>query len=681
MKYRLITTVFLLSIVLAARVNAQERHERLLIPIGGGDQIAGFLAAAADHAGQGPVKILVLPFAYASDPENITKSERNAMLKLAKIHRLEIERSCLQYVNPSIVCEVLLAPIFVHSDAEDPRVLEYFPSDLTAIYIPEGNQQAIAVQIIKDTSLESALEEAYRKGVIVAGNGVGMTLLSQIMISGYNPNFEAADGMLFGAVEVRPGASFGVKNVILEQQVMKENLIGRLLNAIVLPNNPHLGVGVDAETGFYLPDEKRVENIFGLSSVIILDAETYHSADAVEYHPPRYLISLRNILIHVLSPGESSYDITAHQHSRHEPVSFVERDFESIKLPDSAGPLILSGDLVQSIDKNSILRRFVNLSGGENANILAIATGYSSRSLAQKALEEYQDSINISIQTMILPQNPPITLEIPQEISGIILIGGDEKLIQPEILKPIKLAWLSGTPLLTDGAATAIVGAYYSTFDQETDMESGTTAQPILKQGNDDILPGLALLDITIASNIMGGNRWGNLLSLAYHHPKLIALGLNNHAVLEILIDGALVSGENVVFTLDLRTATVGLGTNQGGEFANGFLDVFAPGDFIRPRNADMSAAPLRAATPNLTTPTLTSSATSTPPPINTQTPTPLPTRTNAPPPTHTSRPTITPPAVPPPADPRHANMMILFAILAVMVVLIGVWINQRRFN
>ena len=47
--------------------------------------------------------------------------------------------------------------------------------------------------------------------------------------------------------------------------------------------------------------------------------------------------------------------------------------------------------------------------------------------------------------------------------------------------------------------------------------------------------------------------------------------------------------------------------------------------------------------------------------------------------PTRTPRPTITPPAIPPPQDVSQTNLMIVFVILAVVIVVVGIWINRER--
>ena len=47
--------------------------------------------------------------------------------------------------------------------------------------------------------------------------------------------------------------------------------------------------------------------------------------------------------------------------------------------------------------------------------------------------------------------------------------------------------------------------------------------------------------------------------------------------------------------------------------------------------------------------------------------------------PTRTPRPTSTPVPIPPPQDPGKMNTMIFFGVVAVIVVIVGVWINREK--
>ncbi len=204
------------------------------------------------------------------------------------------------------------------------------------------------------------------------------------------------------------------------------------------------------------------------------------------------------------------------------------------------------------------------------------------------------------------------------------------------MLEPIKPAWLKGLPLLADNGGAAMIGTVFSAHaPTPADADEAEFAvQKSLLQGTTKIVNGLDLLDMTVEPQLLNDNRWGRLFSLAYDQPDRLAVGLTQNSALEITRSGARTLGDNALVTLDLRNAALELGTNNGFVIANGLLDVFAPGEAVKPVNADVQAAPARAATPALPTITPTPTATATP----TVTPTPLP-------PTATPTPTLTPTA------------------------------------
>jgi hypothetical protein len=49
--------------------------------------------------------------------------------------------------------------------------------------------------------------------------------------------------------------------------------------------------------------------------------------------------------------------------------------------------------------------------------------------------------------------------------------------------------------------------------------------------------------------------------------------------------------------------------------------------------------------------------------------------------PTHSPRPTAPPPEIPPPTDRRLLHSMILFAVIASLTVVFGLWTNRQRIN
>lgn len=690
-----VLSIFIFTISFyATGVQAQTGTEKILIPIGGGYEpiYPGFLEAVFARAENNQVKILVIPTGYSSNSLSITENERTTNIQDAENRRLQIEEACKHVTPPAIECVVTLVPVFVHSDAENPENLTAFSDDITAVFIL-GGDQTVTMQAIANTPLEKLLEDAYQRGVIIAGTSAGGAIQSANMIGGFHADFSTGTSMQFGATDLwntfdRRGLSFGLQNAILDQHYFQRNRVGRLLNAITLPDAPHVGIGVDAYTGVLVVDGERLENTFGLYTVAILDAETYHAADAVEYVGPNYLLNLRNILVHLLSPGNFSYDLLNRQTSLSNTPQSIERSFDSLKGPAGSGALFLGGDLSYSPNDSPALMDFIEQSGGTDAHIAIIASGYPNDNAAQQAAEKYSASIVVAhIEIVIIPQDIAEPWIVPEGITGLILIGDDQSRIQPLFLSGVKDAWLSGVPVFADNAAAAIIGKFYSAHGptpEDAEIAEAATQKSFLL-GRTIILPGLGMMDIMVEPQLSDDNRWGRFFSLAYNYPQYLVVGLNKNTVIKITPEGALSSGTNVALLLDLRAATLGLGTNQGFVIANGLLDVFTPAQMIHPVKADVNALIQPANTPDFQV-EMRTSPTSSEILEPTYTPTPtliMPSLTPAQQraATRTPRPTNTPPVVPPAADPIRSNWMVLIAILAVIVVFIGVRINWRRVS
>ena len=635
----------LLILVLIAPVAAQQQPIGHLIPIGGGysDVYAGFAQAVVGNAQNNQVKILVLPFATAPQADTITDAERATLLKAAEERRFQIEEACKRAAPSNVKCTATLAPIFTRSEALDPASIKYFTVDLSAIFILDGDP-IVGKQVIADTPTEQALTAAHTAGTIVAATGASSDLLALTQLTGYPINFSADNALDFGAVEVRAmppqqGLPFGLKNNLLESNFFQQNRFGRLLNALALPEAQPVGIGVDAYTGVNIYDAARLQDVFGLYTVTILDGATYHAADAVQYSGRHRTLSLRNVLVQMLAPGQFSYDLEKRVPTigtkAKPPKAKVTRDFKALSLPKGAGPLMLAGGLSEALEFNPILLRFVALSGGSRAKIQIIAAGYPSASSAQTAADKYAKDLGVLSQIFVVGAQDE-SLTIPDDVTGMLLIAKDQSNLDASLLEPIKTAWLKGLPLLADNGGAAVTGKVFSAHaPTPADVgEAEFAVQKSLLQGTTKIVNGLNLLDITVEPQLLNDNRWGRLFSLAYDQPDSLAVGLTQNSALEITRNGARTLGDNALVTLDLRNAALDLGTNAGFVIANGLLDVFAPGELVKPINADTQAAPTREATPVVPTITPTPTATATP----TITPTPLP---------PTATPTLTPTALP----------------------------------
>jgi|GEM_PF-258706 len=597
---RLVLT--LLSLLPLAFLNAPAPG--ILIPMGGGysDVYAGFSAVAVARAQNGQVNILVLPGPYASNPQAITAAERATNLKDAEERRYQIEEACKRAAPPETTCQAILAPLFTRQDAADPQVLRLFSADLSAVFIL-GGDQTVAMQALVGTPAEARLTELHLAGVAIGGTSAGGGMQSAAMLAGYAPNYAAENSLSFGAAEVwrspeKHGLPFGLQNAILDQHFYQRGRLGRLLNAILQPEGPHVGVGVDAYTGVLAQDEK-LSSVFGLYTVTALDAETYHAADGAHYvslgdsRPP--LLSARNILVSLLSPGDFSYDLKSRAASLAAPAPQVNRRFEALSLPAGAGPLFLGGDFSTSLTQfNPIMAAFSGYAQSEKTHWAIIALGYASEASAKRAISAYRDN-NLPEKTVteiILPAGQSEPVALPQGLSGIVLIGKDPSKIEVTALQPVKQAWLAGLPVLADNAAAPLLGAYYSAHGPTSkDAEEAELAtQKSFRQGKTEIKPGLGLVNLTLEPQLLADNRFGRWFSLAYNHPDLLAVGLNADTALALTETGAQILGSNDALILDLRFAQRSLGSNNGFVIANGLLDVFAPGEAVEPVLADVNA-------------------------------------------------------------------------------------------
>ena len=154
-------------------------------------------------------------------------------------------------------------------------------------------------------------------------------------------------------------------------------------------------------------------------------------------------------------------------------------------------------------------------------------------------------------------------------------------------LIPMKNAWSRGIPILALGQASAILGSYYPGAENGSVME-----------------PGLDLLNAIFIPGSGYSNDWQQLFQAATSQPKIVSFLIPKDASIIVDPQVSRVSGEDAIVSLDLRNSTAASSDNRRSGFANGLLDVFAPGDIIQPQFADINMIPLRAATPNIPTPT-----------------------------------------------------------------------------
>lgn len=599
----------------SSTVSAQTNTTPVLVPVGGGvagdplpgigNQPAasvtraeytriftGLAPSALERKVEGEVKVLVLPIALSPNPENLTSSQKTDLLRVAESRFLHVAEACQKAMPVGVSCQASLAPIYVRTDALDPVLLDYFAQDWSIVFILSG-EPATAIRVIQGTPVEAALGMLYRQGVIISATGAGAKILSKAVLSDYQgsgqkPPITRGEARIWDGEE-QHGLLFGVQDVLLETQFYQLGRLGGLLQAISNPSAPHVGIGLDAYTGVHIPNGQKLADVFGLYTVTVLDAETYAAAENAVYRDCPLdplctpVLSIRNVLVHLLAPGPYSYDLTSRQHSLDPPAALPDRDYSSLVAPPGAGPLILAGDLSKNLEGNPVLAHFSDLNGGKDGRVLVITGGFPSDSSTERMANRIASELEGMPVKLMLWKNATTLPSFPKYYTGIIFSFGNQSKLRPELLTPIKEAWLSGTPLLVDDGAASVVGAYFSshgpTPSEGKPAEIATQASFL--KGETHIRAGLGLLDVNIETQILEDNRWGRLFSLAFNHSSNLAVGISRNTGLEIDRHGARVIGNSGVFVLDFRTARMDVGVNRSFVVANGLLDVYAPGEEI----------------------------------------------------------------------------------------------------
>lgn len=571
-----------------AEDDAEPPSAGAFIPVGAGysDTHPGLIERVSANDTDGELRILVIASAFSYDAEAISDDDRALNTEDAEARRAELEELCLTYVEDQ-TCIVTLAPWFIRADAEAPEALDLITPGLDAVYFL-GGDQAVAMRVLAGTPVEDALRAAHEAGTIIAGTSAGNAVQSRAMIAGYVGDFGPETGLREGAVEVwagdadsvERGLDFGLEGVILDQHFFQRARLGRLVNVITQPGAPRIGIGVDAYTGLVIRDRAEAGDLFGLYTAAALDAASFGAAENARYVAG--VLSARNIAMHLLAPGGSAYDLTTRTHSLAPLPESIAREWALPRLPEGVETLILSGnlrDLDDVVVDTGPLARLAELSGGAAASVLIVPLGYPDEAAASAAVEEYGAALGV-----------PFTTDSEADYTGALLIGADKTLIDPRVMNTqLEALVAAGVPIMAEGAPAALFSAFYATHGptpESTDDDpfaEEDAVQGSFIRGNTFLAEGFWWVNATIESNLLIDLRLGRWITLAYANPYVPSIGLSDGAAIEVTADGVTVLGNNGLFVLDLGLAEFDLGSNDALVFANGLLDVFAPGESLVP--------------------------------------------------------------------------------------------------
>lgn len=528
----------------------------LLLPMGGGyaEVLPGFARALFARALNRRVYVTVVPASFGSNAFAISEWEREQHMAGAERRRQMIELVLQAAAPQGVTSVVALAPIFVRQDAEDEANLRFFGPEVDAVFLL-GGDQAVAMRVLCATPVEAALTAVYHRGGIIGGTSAGAAVQAQIMLAGFQPGHNLHNSLHAGATAVwdsgeERGLACGAGDMIFDQHFFQRGRLGRLLEAMTSPGAPCVGVGIDAYTGLHVHGDGHLDGVFGCYSVAVLDAESYGAAENARWGGPHNSISLRNVLVHLLAPGGSSYDRQARRHSlaaQPQLPAGAVRSFTGLALPPGAGPLFLCGGMAASKRADAeAWRRFQALSAELGGSGLGIRTA---------------------------------------------LIADEFAAVSHQKLTVAHEAWLHGAPLWLEGAYAAAAGAWccvdavpQTTRDPEdlsAEEAADIAARRALIAGNVVLEKGAGLLEVNFEPCTVENGAWGRLFALAYEHADQPAVGLGANTALVLTPAGAEVMGEEAVVALDLRTAARDLGGNGAYVVANAWLDVFVEGDVV----------------------------------------------------------------------------------------------------
>jgi len=564
----------------------------LLLPMGGGynELMPGLAAALYARCPTGQLRVAVLPASFSSNPLSISAEERARNLQMAECRRLAIETALGAAAPAGGSCSATLVPICTRADAENRRNLALFGPDLHGAFLL-GGDQAVAMQVLAGTPVEAALCDLHRRGGLIAGTSAGAAMQSHTMLAGYIDNLDAPHPLEHGITSIwdRPharGLAFGQPGIIIDQHFFQRGRLGRLLEAIVRPDAPHVGVGIDAFTGLHIDDE-RLSNVFGCYAVAVLDAESLGAAQTVRYCGERKAVSVRNVLVHLLAPGPFSYDLAARRHSLAAGLSQPPQRCK-LGVPPGAGSLLLSGGAGKPPADPAVQRRFLGAIGADGPLLVAAldaqhegAAQQCAQSLARNLAQSTSRRVDLVHGYDCLAER----LHSTGAYAGIVAAGGEGKEVEAEHLRALTDTWKAGTALWLAGAAAALAGRWRSgpllqvhEHDPQQMAQVRAPLQTAARQRR-----GLGLLPIAVEPRVLEECRWARLFALAYEHANAPALALGAGTTLAVTPRGAEVLGEGTVFALDLSRATLTLGANSAYVVANGLLDAFAVGDEVTP--------------------------------------------------------------------------------------------------
>jgi len=261
----------------------------ILIPIGGNEDKGevknekytlefienGILQHIVREAG-GPDSFIVIIPTASSIPDEVISNYVEAFSKLGctNVHVMDIRK---------------------RAHSELPENIEMMKK-ANAVLFSGGDQSKITSKI-GGTTIHQLLKEKYLKQhFVIAGTSAGAMCMSTEMITGGN----TTEAFRKGVVKMGTGMGF-TPNLIIDSHFITRGRFGRLTEAVA--KFPHLvGIGLAEDTGLIIKRNKTFE-VIGSGMIIIFDGRKlkHNNETILEEGVP---MTLTNMITHVLSNGD-----------------------------------------------------------------------------------------------------------------------------------------------------------------------------------------------------------------------------------------------------------------------------------------------------------------------------------------------------------------------------------------
>ncbi len=568
------------------------------MPIGGGYEtpsIEGFSKVAMRGASGPTVDLVVVPSSYGDAPE-----DRAENLELAQQRTDQVDAICDTVVRPPFTgCTATLAVLLDRADALDPANSAALRRPGTdGIYIL-GGDQGIAMDVLAESPAETAMKAAFERGVAVGGTSAGAAVESRSMINGYVGDLGPAEGLRRGSTlmwwgddtDRERGLDFGSQKAIFDQHFYQRGRFGRLLSTVASSDDRYhgrslLGVGVDYATGIEDQEDRRLTDVFGASSAAVLDLETLGATH--RWVGPDQLLSARNVLVHLLTPGAVSYDL------RSRSVEVGGRTVPDPKVHSWSAPgvkgdatVYLGGDVSGDFTTGA-MPDFVTTAkaarGAANRPMVVIAANPGDTATVQ----EYADGVRAAgwtgaVVPVVYGGAGWAGLDLTRA-AGVVVVGEDPTTLGQAVADPLfrsrmAQAVRSVPAVFADRHMAAAFGRSWSPKADPTDDNYEDEGVANFRTDDAELRPGLGLVSASLVPTLTYDYRWGRLFALGQHDRSHLALGLGEETAVVLGHHAGRIAGTGSVAVLDSRQARYTTATNGAIGAVNTVLSTFAPGE------------------------------------------------------------------------------------------------------